>query len=73
MPSYHRLDLSATLISRKTARFESSWNFSIYNLYGKENAYVITFETDENNPSKTQAVQTTLFKFVPAVTYNFKF
>lgn len=73
MPAYHRLDLSATLITRKTAKFESSWNFSIYNTYGKENAYAITFETNEDNPSKTQAVQTTLFKFVPAITYNFKF
>lgn len=73
MPAYHRLDLSATLITRKTARFESSWNFSLYNTYGQENAYVITFETNEDDPSKTQAVQTTLFKFVPAITYNFKF
>ena len=30
MPAYHRLDLAATLMAKKTAKFESSWTFSIY-------------------------------------------
>lgn len=73
MPDYHRLDLGVTLEGKKTERFESSWNFSLYNAYGQENAYSITFEEDPDNPSKTQAIQTTLFRWVPSVTYNFKF
>ena len=73
MPAYHRLDIGATWIRKKTAKFESSWTFSVYNAYDHDNAYSITFQQDPNDPTKTQAVQTTLFKVVPAITYNFKF
>ena len=73
MPAYHRLDLGATWIVKKTKTFESSWTFSLYNAYGQQNAYTITFENDQNDPTKTEAVQTTLFKFVPSFSYNFKF
>lgn len=73
MPNYHRLDLAVTWNIKNTAKFESSLNLSIYNVYARENAYSITFRTNENDPNKTEAVQTTLFKLVPAITYNFKF
>jgi hypothetical protein len=73
MPAYHRMDVAATMLGKKRKRFESSWTFSIYNLYGRENAYSIEFQNDPNDPSKTQAVQYSLFRFVPSVTYNFKF
>ena len=73
MPAYHRLDLGATWQRKKTEKYESSWTFSIYNAYARENAYSITFEPDPSDPTKTQAVQTTLFRLVPAITYNFKF
>jgi len=72
MPPYHRLDLSATWIRKKKANRESSWTFSLYNAYDRSNAYTITFQPDPNNPARTQAIQTTLFKIVPSVTYNFK-
>ena len=73
MPTYHRLDIGATYQSKKTEKFESSWNFSVYNAYGRENAYTITFQQDPNDPTKTQALQTSLFRFIPSVSYNFKF
>jgi hypothetical protein len=73
MPAYHRLDLGATWIVKKTKTFESSWTFSVYNAYGQENAYTITFQNDATDPTKTDAIQTTLFRFVPSVSYNFKF
>ncbi|OJV90973.1 MAG: collagen-binding protein [Bacteroidia bacterium 44-10] len=73
MPAYHRLDIGATWITKKTEKFESSWNFSIYNAYGRENAYVINFRQDPDDASRTQAVQTSLFRWIPSVTYNFKF
>ncbi len=73
MPNYHRLDLGLTWQVKKTEKFESSWNFSIYNAYGRENAYQITFQQDPDNPSQTQAVQLALFKWVPSFSYNFKF
>lgn len=73
LPAYQRLDLGATKLLKKTARFESSLNFSVYNAYGYENPYTITFQKDPNNPMQTQVQQTTLFRWVPAITYNFKF
>ncbi len=73
MPAYHRMDIGATWQGKKTERYESSWNFSIYNVYARENAYTITFQTDPNDATKTQALQTSLFRLVPAITYNFKF
>ncbi|MFC4231247.1 carboxypeptidase-like regulatory domain-containing protein [Parasediminibacterium paludis] len=73
MPNYHRLDIGATLQGKKTAKTDRSWTFSLYNAYGRENAFAINFREDPNNAAKTQAVQTTLFRWVPSVTYNFKF
>jgi hypothetical protein len=73
MPDYHRLDIGLTWQRKKTARFESNWNFSVYNVYGRANAYAINFQQDPDNPTKMQAVRLSLFRFVPAITYNFKF
>lgn len=73
LPAYHRLDLGATMIAKKTEKFESSLSFSIYNAYGYANPYSITFQQDPQNSLKTQVQQTTLFKWIPSITYNFKF
>ena len=73
MPNYHRLDLGATWQNKKTDRLESSWNFSLYNAYGRENAYSIDFQQSQEDPTQTEAVQLSLFKWVPSVTWNFKF
>jgi hypothetical protein len=73
MPSYHRLDLGATRLLKQTKKFSSELNFSLYNAYGRENAYRITFRDNPSDPNRTEAVRTTLFRFVPSVTYNFKF
>ncbi len=72
-PDYHRLDLGATWVVKKTEKFESSWNFSVYNAYGRQNAFVINFQEKEDNPNVTEAVQISLFSVVPAITYNFRF
>jgi outer membrane receptor protein involved in Fe transport len=73
MPAYHRLDIAATFKLKERKRFSSELAFSIYNVYARENAYVITFQQDPNDASKTQALQTSLFKLVPSISYNFKF
>ena len=74
-PDYHRLDLAATLEARKNRnrRYQSSWTFGLYNAYGRQNAYTINFRENKNDPSKTEAVRTSLFSFIPSVTWNFKF
>jgi hypothetical protein len=73
MPNYHRMDIGLTWQRKKAEKFESSWNFSIYNLYGRENAYQITFQQNEADPTQTEAIQLSLFKWVPSFSYNFKF
>jgi hypothetical protein len=73
MPDYHRLDIGLTWKRKKTEKFESDWNFSVYNVYARSNAYAINFQADPNDPLKMQAVQLSLFRFVPAITYNFRF
>jgi hypothetical protein len=73
MPDYHRLDLSVTYENKRSNKMESSWNFSLYNVYGRENAYRISFEDDPLDNTKTQIIQTALFRWVPSITYNFKF
>ncbi|MBL7742489.1 MAG: TonB-dependent receptor [Chitinophagaceae bacterium] len=73
MPDYHRLDLGATWVLKQKKRFSSELTFSLYNAYGRENAYTINFRDSKDDPDKTEAVRYALFKFIPSVSYNFKF
>ena len=74
LPAYHRLDLSATLTPNKNKyrKWQGEWVFGIYNLYGRKNAASITFRENVETHFN-EAVQTSIFGFMPAVTYNFKF
>ena len=72
MPDYHRLDIGVTWIRKQTEKYESSWNFSVFNAYGRENAFSLNFRENATKTG-TEIVQTSLFKMIPSVTYNFKF
>ena len=72
MPAYHRLDLGATKQLKKKGKYESNLSFSLYNAYMHDNAYSITFRQNEKT-KQIEAVQTTLFRLVPSITYNFNF
>ena len=81
MPANHRLDVSVTidllkkrpLTDTKRRLIKSDLNIGCYNVYGRQNAYSITFRQSETDPSKTEAVQTSLFRWVPSISWNFKF
>ena len=73
MPSYHRLDLGATYKFKERTSFSSELSFSLFNAYGRENPYTITFQESESDPNKTIAMQTSLFRWIPSVSWNFKF
>ncbi|WPQ65862.1 TonB-dependent receptor plug domain-containing protein [Chitinophaga sancti] len=73
MPAYHRLDVGVTIYGKQKKRWNSNWNFSVYNAYGKENPYIIEFKNDPANTTRTIAQQTALFRWVPSITYNFSF
>lgn len=74
MPVYHRLDLGLTWKKKSTEKYESSFNFSLYNAYGQQNAYMILFSEEyiDGQQSKTIAKKVSLFRFVPSITWNFK-
>jgi len=73
MPATHRLDISATYERPSKKRFQGSWSFGLYNVYGRQNPFSMTFRENKVNPQKIDAIQTSLFRWIPSVTYNFKF
>ena len=84
IPSYQRADLGITIKSKEKPdkRFKSDWNISVYNLTNRDNPFAIYFreiiESDLSNfenvqVGQTAAIQTTLFRIIPAITWNFAF
>ena len=82
LPSFHRLDLSATLNPRKNAgrKWKGQWVFSVYNVYSRKNPFTIytRVRQDEDgnilgDGSEKEARLIYLFPILPSVTYNFKF
>jgi hypothetical protein len=74
LPTYHRLDISATLTpdKNKSRKWQGEWVFGIYNLYGRQNAASLAFRQNQET-FRNEAIQTSIFGIVPSVTYNFKF
>ena len=74
LPLYHHLDFSATLTPRKNDKrtYKSEWVFSVYNVYDRRNAASIAFQQNRDT-GNNEAVRTSIFGLVPAVSYNFKF
>ncbi|SFT44586.1 Outer membrane receptor proteins, mostly Fe transport [Algoriphagus locisalis] len=86
-PDYHRMDASVTWKNAdKGRKWKGSWNFSIYNLYGRKNPFAYEFreiynddfryDGDEDGPkvsTRQGIVMTYLFTFLPSITYNFQF
>ena len=75
LPSTHRLDLSVTVFRKMTTdtKNESSFNFSVYNVYARKNTYAYIFRQNDSSLSQTEAVKVFLFTIIPSFTYNFKF
>tara|TARA_R110000868_G_scaffold21326_1_gene88598 strand:+ start:2204 stop:4585 length:2382 start_codon:yes stop_codon:yes gene_type:complete len=74
LPTYHHLDVSATLTPARNnnRNWKGEWVFSIYNIYNRKNAASINFRQN-NETGNNEAVKTSIFGIVPAVSYNFKF
>ncbi|GAA4402441.1 TonB-dependent receptor [Nibrella viscosa] len=74
IPDYHRLDFSMQFEQdpAKNKRWQSSWIFSVYNVYARRNAYSVFFKM--NSRSLTDAYKLSIFGTAfPSLTYNFKF
>lgn len=76
LQDYHRLDLSAELTTGQGKDFQSSWVFSVYNVYNRLNPFFIYFDNqgsllDGNlniDPKKVA-----LFPIIPSVRWKFNF
>lgn len=76
MPAYHRMDIAATYTRKVNNKFESSWNFSIYNLYNRANPYYVFLEAEgklEDYKLSVKAKKIALFPILPSVSWSFKF
>ena len=74
LPSYHRLDVSATYIPSKNLnrKWKGEWVFGIYNLYARKNAASISF-IQNRETTNNEAIRTSIFGILPSISYNFKF
>ncbi|HOT14812.1 MAG TPA: hypothetical protein PK252_08630 [Bacteroidales bacterium] len=78
MRDYHRLDLSLTIKDKGAPdRFwHGEWVFSVYNVYGRHNDWMINYQNKFEGTSSEvkEATRTYLpFLFFPGITYNFYF
>lgn len=82
MEAYHRMDISVTYtckqkaLFKKKLPFQSSWNFSVYNVYNHHNPYFIFFDNEgsiQEGNLKVTAKQVSLFPILPSITWNFNF
>jgi hypothetical protein len=72
IPSYHRLDFSWNIYNpaNNSKKFKGNWNFTIYNLYGRKNAYSVYMKSTER---VTNAYKLVIFGApIPSISYNFK-
>jgi HAMP domain-containing protein len=76
LPGYHRLDLSVTYLpgrGNRSRRFESSWNFSVFNVYGRVNPISVSFAENIDKPGVARSSFFYIPGPIPSVTWNFSF
>jgi hypothetical protein len=74
IPDYHRLDIAYTIGQgyKKDQKFKTSWTISVYNVYGRENAFSVFFS--QAAFQQAQANQLAILgSAFPALTFNFEF
>jgi len=73
IPNYFRFDVSFT-IPNVVAKLDDSLVFSIYNLFGRDNAYSLFYQRPASNYFIPKAYKlSVLGAAMPSLTYNFKF
>lgn len=76
IPDYHRMDVSINYTpkaDKPNKKYQCSWNFSVYNVYARRNAYSVFFRQNATT-GQTEAVRLSIFgSVIPSITYNFKF
>ncbi len=73
IPDYHRLDFSWNISqpSMKDKRWQGNWAFTVYNLYGRANAYSVFYRSQGN---QLNSYKLSIFAApIVTVAYNFVF
>jgi len=74
---YHRLDLSAVWkpgADKPAKRLQSSWAFSVYNVYSRMNPYFLYVDTQGavGQGIDVKVKQVSIFPILPSITWNFR-
>jgi len=72
-PDYHRVDVSFTFhFSSNKRALKGDWVFSVYNLYGRKNAFSVFFDALGGQPPQAYKLSILGIPF-PSLSYSFKF
>jgi hypothetical protein len=71
-------DIETIEVPKKWAKnYETSWNFSVFNLYNRHNPYIVFFDASGTITSPeaydVRGKQMYLFPILPSITWSFKF
>ena len=78
LPAYHRMDVSVNFHKQKKHGLRT-WNISIYNLYNRQNPFLIypkssyLYDSNGGVTVNTVLMQRSLFPIIPSVSYIYKF
>ena len=79
LPAYHRMDISVNFHKQKKHGIRT-WNISIYNLYNRQNPFIVYPKTEymalsdgQSFRSFTGLYQRSLFPIMPSISYIYKF
>jgi hypothetical protein len=70
------ISVNESILKRATKNYESSWTFSVFNVYNRANPYFIYQDTQRNRETgaiTNTAKQVSLFPILPSATWNFRF
>ena len=74
IPFYMRMDIGITVEPKAGKKWQGSWNFSIYNVLARENAYSLFFRSSTGLINQARTYQLSILgAAIPSITYNFKF
>jgi hypothetical protein len=76
IPDYHRLDLSYNIgmNKNKVKGFKTSWDFTLYNVYGRKNPFSVFYTQRVNQRRDFVANRLAILGTVfPSVSFNFEF
>lgn len=76
IPDYHRLDLSYSIGMNKNKEkgFKTSWDFTLYNVYGRKNPFSVFYTQRVNQRRDFVANRLAILGTVfPSVSFNFEF